>query len=480
MNGITIVGLGPGDGRYLTREAWQVLVSAETLYLRTKDHPVIDDLPAGLDIHSFDALYEASADFETVYAEIVRTIVDLGQREAVVYAVPGHPYIAEATVLGIIDSAEKHAIPVTVIAGLSFIEPALAAVRYDGLNGLQLFDAIDIARFEHPPINPDTPVLLGQVYSRFMAAEVKLALMRIYPDDHPVQLIHAAGNQQEQVEPVPLYAIDHSELIRNLTCLFIPALPLVASIESFAETIAVLRGPDGCPWDREQTPQSMRAGFIEEVAEAIEALDLDDMEALCDELGDVLLHIVFQAQMAAETGEFTLTDIVAGIDAKIKRRHPHVWGDVVVRDLNDLNKTWEAIKAQEKPSTGNATLGNISDVLPALARSQKIQNRVAKIGFDWPTVDGVWGKLEEETAELKAADSAENRHQELGDLLFVAVNLARWHDVDAEIALRDANQRFMRRFQTVEALATQRELLLTAMNIDEIEKLWQESKSIVG
>jgi tetrapyrrole methylase family protein/MazG family protein len=476
MNGITIVGLGPGDGRYLTREAWDILSSAETVFVRTADHPAVLALPDHVTVVSFDAVYASSADFESVYIRIVADIVERGARQSVIYAVPGHPFVAEATVQGIVNSAETQGIPVTVIAGLSFIEPVLSALHYDGLDGLQLFDAIDIARFSHPPLNPDFPLLLGQVYSRWMAGDLKLALMRIYPESHSVTLVHDAGTEAQQLENVPLYAIDHSEHIRNLTCLFVPALPAISSLAGFAESIAVLRGPDGCPWDREQTPQSMRAGFIEEVAEAIEALDADDPDALREELGDVLLHVVFQAQLAAESDEFTLTDVIAGIDAKIKRRHPHVWGDAVISDTAELVKTWEAIKAQEKHSTPDSTLANISGILPALARSQKIQNRVKKVGFDWASVDGVWQKVYEEIAELQSADSSDARHAEFGDILFAIVNLGRWLDIEAEIALRDANERFIRRFQIVEQLAGQRGQSLAALQIEQLEALWQEAK----
>lgn len=473
---ITIIGLGPGDARFVTREAWELLARADRVFVRTVDHPVVAQLPGSVEVIGFDDLYVASADFEAVYTQIVATLLELAQQQPIIYAVPGHPNVGEATVSGIVASASP-GIGVRIVAGLSFIEPVLTAVGYDGMNGLQLFDAIDIARFDHPPLNPDTPALLGQVFSRFMASELKLALMRIYPDEHPVTLVHEAGGIQESIESTFLYAIDRSEHIRNLTCLYIPPLPHVGSLAGFAQTIAILRGPDGCPWDREQTPQSMRAGFIEEVAEVIEALDADDMDALREELGDVLLHIVFQAQIAAEVDEFTLTEVVAEIDAKIKRRHPHVWGDAVVNDIDDLVKSWEAIKAQENSSTALSALDNISGTLPALARAQKIQKRVGKVGFDWSTIDEVWQKVDEEIAELHSAETPEQRHAELGDMLFAIVNVARWLDIDAEIALRDSNQRFITRFHTVERLAADRDLVLTQLGIEQLEALWQEAKT---
>jgi tetrapyrrole methylase family protein / MazG family protein len=173
-------------------------------------------------------------------------------------------------------------------------------------------------------------------------------------------------------------------------------------MSALAETVAVLRSPEGCPWDREQTPQSMRSGLLEEAIEVLTALDENDPEALCEELGDLLLHVVMQAQMAAEADEFKLTDVVAGIETKLKRRHPHVWGDWQVSDTGEVLRNWDQIKQAEKgEERPSSLLSNVPELLPALAQSQKIQNKVGKIGFDWPDVAGVWDKLTEEIAELR-------------------------------------------------------------------------------
>lgn len=473
---ITIVGLGPGDGRMLTREAWEVLVSAETLYLRTQDHPAVADLPSTLTWHSFDAVYAAQSDFEAVYAHIVGEILRLGQLGPVCYGVPGHPFIGEATVQGIVAGAREQGLSVRIVAGLSFVEPALTAVGVDGLDGLQILDAIDVARREYPVLLPDMPLLLGQVYSRWLASDLKLTLMRAYPDEHRVYLIHAAGSAGQLVETLPLYAIDRSPHIRNLTALYVPPLPLVSSLPGFAETVAILRSPHGCPWDREQTSQSLREGFLEEAAEVLDALDKGDMEALREELGDVVLHVVMQAQIATEMDEFTLTEVLAGIDAKIKRRHPHVWGEAVVHNIEQLLDNWEAIKAQEKPAQATSLLHNVPLALPALARAQKIQQRVARIGFDWPDIGGVWAKLQEEIGELQAAETTGERSAELGDVLFVLANLARWLKLDAESALREANLRFTRRFQQMERLANERGQAIVQLPQDALESLWQEVK----
>jgi len=475
--GITVVGLGPGDGRFLTREAWQVLAEAGTVYLRTKRHPAVADLPGSVTLVSFDAIYETAVNFESVYAQIVAELLRLAEAGPVVYAVPGHPHVGESTVTALETAAQAAGVPVRIVPGLSFVEPMLTAVGYDGLDGLQLFDAVEMLAFHYPPLNPDVPLLLGQVYSRLVASDLKLVLTAVYPEEHPVHLIHAAGLAGQSVEQVPLYAIDHSEQISHLTSLYVPALPYKASLPALAETVAVLRSPDGCPWDREQTPQSMRADFLEEAGEVLEALDTYDDEGLQEELGDMFYHLVMQTQMASEEEIFRLSDVIAGIEAKLKRRHPHVWGDWEAADTAAVLRNWEKIKQDEKGGQPASLLDNIPVALPALARSQKIQHKVAKVGFDWPNVAGVYEKLQEELAELRAAVTPAERQAELGDILFVLVNLARWLDVDAESALREANLRFARRFQAVEQLAAARQIDLKQLDLAALDALWEEVKT---
>jgi len=356
----------------------------------------------------------------------------------------------------------------------------LTAVHVDALDGLQLFDAIELATFHIPPLNPDVPLMLGQVYSRLLASEVKMTLTSIYPDEHQVFLVHAAGSNAEVVESVPLYAIDRSEQVDHLTSLYVPPLPFVASLTGLAETVAILRSPNGCPWDQEQTPQSLREGFLEEASEVLAALDEDDVDGLREELGDMFYHLVMQVQMAMENEDFRLSEVIAGIDAKLKYRHPHVWGNWQVENSDEVVLNWEMLKEKEKgENTPESLLDNIPVAMPALARAQKIQRRVKKVGFDWPDISGVYEKLVEELAEVQAATTPEEQMAEMGDVLFAAVNVARWLDVDAESALREANLRFGRRFRIVEQLAEERGLKLVEMDIDALELLWQEVKELL-
>ncbi len=483
--GITIVGLGPGDGRYLTREAWDVLTQAPEVWLRTAKHPAVDDLPTELKRQSFDHLYERATEFDEVYNTITKTLIELGKDGEVVYAVPGHPHVGESTVTRLQVAAQEQEVELHFVAGLSFVEPCLTAAGIDGMDGLQVHDALDVARLYYPAVNPDFPLLIGQVYSRMVASDLKEVLTAVYPEEHPVVLMHGAGSEQELIERVCLYEIDHSETTSYLTSLYVPPMEAKSDMSAFADIIAVLRSPEGCPWDQKQTMQSMRDGFLEEMAEVIDALDRNDLDNLQEELGDLLLHIVMQAQMAAEDELFNLSDVIGGIYAKIIRRHPHVWGTTSVDGSDDVVLNWEEIKAQEKAAKGlpepefESVLDGMQKILPALAQSQKLQKRVRKVGFDWQDIEGVYAKIQEEIEEIRDAKTPEDLLEEVGDLLFISVNLASWVGVDAEIALREANLKFEKRFREVERLAHIEQQKLIDLPEQELLKLWLRAKTIV-
>lgn len=476
---INIVGLGPGDPLWITRRAWDVLETSREVYLRTDQHPAVAKLPPGPRYISFDSLYEEKDEFVEVYHAIVDRLLDLAVEGAdVVYAVPGDPTVGEATVARLRAVGKGEGVSVCVIHGVSFIEPCLAALEIDALDGLYVGDSLDIAYAHHPPFSPDRPALLGQVYSRMVAADLKLVLMNQYPDEHFVSFIHAAGTGQCVVEGLPLHEIDRSDRIAALSALYVPPLPAPAAFESFQETVAHLRAPDGCPWDREQTHQSLRPHLLEEAYEALTALDAGDLNALREELGDLLLQIVLHAQIATEQGSFRMADVIAAIQDKIIRRHPHVFEAVEVGDVDEVLHNWEALKAAERERSGSegGLLEGVPRGLPALAQALEIQARVARVGFDWADIEGVLQKVQEESDEFLRAEGDRARFDELGDLLFALVNFARWHELDPESSLREANRRFRERFHSVESLARRQGKRLQEMTLDEMDELWEQAK----
>jgi tetrapyrrole methylase family protein / MazG family protein len=480
---ITIVGLGPGAIDDLTQRAWRCLEAAPVVYLRTREHPLVPDLPPGPDYRSFDALYAAAGTFDAVYDEIAATLVALGATTDVVYAVPGDPGVGEATTARIQALAREQQIPVALIHGVSFIEPMLGMLGLDALDGLQIVDGLEaVAMRHHPPLNPALPALVAQVYSRQVASDVKLTLMNQYPDAFEVTLVHAAGTGDDALEVLPLHQIDQSTRIAHLTSLYVPALGPRASFEAFQETIAHLRAPEGCPWDRKQTHLSLRPYLLEETCEVLEALDAEDDDALAEELGDLMLQILLHVQIATEGGSFQMADVIERHITKLVRRHPHVWGDTDVGgSAEQVKSNWDAIKAQEKLAGGarqSSILDGLPRELPALAASAKLQARAASVGFDWPDIAGVEAKLQEEVAELLAATECEDRIAEAGDLLFVIVNLLRWlGQDDPESVLRAANRKFRRRFTAMEAQLSAEGRSFDDLDLDGMNRLWDAAKA---
>ncbi len=479
MPGITLLGLGPGDPNQLTREAWDVLSSADEIYLRTRQHPTVGGLPPSTKIHSFDDLYEDGESFDEVYAAITQKMLELGRRsQGVIYAVPGHPFVAESTCPEIARLARDEGLDVRVVEAVSFLEPTFSALGLDPYPRLTLFDALTLGQAHVPAFAPDKPVLIAQIYSRLVASEVKSTLNAIYPDEHPVRLIHAAGTKNQIVEDIALYEIDRSEHIGLLTSLYVPSLSEGTSFESFQEIVAHLRAPDGCPWDKEQTHETLRKHLLEESYEAIAAIDSGDFDSMREEFGDLLLQIMLNSQIASEEGEFTVNDVVKGIYDKIIRRHPHVFGDVKVDGVDGVLQNWEKLKQKERKDRKEekGMLDGVPLSLPALSQAQEYQDRAARVGFDWPEIEGVLDKVREEIEEIKRAETDFELADEIGDLFFVLVNLARWKKIDAESALRGTNIKFKKRFGFVEKGAKKQGRNLSDMKLEEMDVLWDEAK----
>jgi tetrapyrrole methylase family protein/MazG family protein len=245
--------------------------------------------------------------------------------------------------------------------------------------------------------------------------------------------------------------------------------------ETLVEIIARLRGPNGCPWDKEQTHASLRANLLSECYEVLEALDKGDMAQLGEELGDLLLQIVLHAQIAKDSGEFEIGDVIKSITAKIIRRHPHIFGTAKVKDAEEVMHNWEALKKEER-TEGVSMLEGVPKDMPALAYALEISRRAVRVGFEWENIEGVIDKLAEEIREIKEARGREEKEREYGDLLFTLVNVARWEGFDAEAALREANRKFFKRFTRMEELCRRRGLDFIKLSFKEKDELWEEAK----
>ena len=250
------------------------------------------------------------------------------------------------------------------------------------------------------------------------------------------------------------------------------------TLDDLIEIVRILRAPGGCPWDGEQTHQSIRRNLLEEAYEAAEAIDQDDSEGMKEELGDVLLQVVFHASIEADAGRFDLNDVADGVCRKLIYRHPHVFGDVSVHSTGEVLSNWEELKKREKgQSTQADTLDSVARTLPALWRAEKVQKKAAKVGFDWNDVSGAMDKLSEETDELRRAIAGDgDPFEELGDLLFAAVNAARFLSVDPEDALQAASDKFAARFRRVEEQVLASGRRMEEMTLSELDSVWEQIK----
>lgn len=398
--GITIIGLGPGDPRLLTVAAADILAAADRVWLRTADHSSISAIPSSCLITACDDLYRAHETFEAVYLAIAERLIGEARARNVVYAVPGDPAVGETSVRILCRLADEAGVTCRIVPGVSFIGPTLSALGWDALDGLQIADGTALAARHHPDIDPERPALIAQVYSRLVASDIKLGLLARFPDDHPVTIVSGAGEAgsdgkaadpfaESRTITLPLRDLDRDEVFDDVTTLAVPPLPAGSSMLGFAEVVARLRAPDGCPWDQEQTHESLRQYVIEEAFETLEAIDADDPAALSEELGDLLLQVVLHAQIASEYGEFTLTDVIRGIHDKLVRRHPHVFGDALAETADDVLRNWEQLKAEEKrgrlaagavdrsPDTAAGAIGEALRVLVEIAAKRGVDAETA-------------------------------------------------------------------------------------------------------
>ena len=338
---------------------------------------------------------------------------------------------------------------------------------------LVLLEARTLSSAHVPPYPPNMPVLLLGVASRELALHIKIVLLTTYPPDHVIQVTDHGKMMEEKLKE--LDEDNYSET----TNWFIPSLEEGTSFEAFAEIIAHLRAPNGCPWDREQTHESLRKHLLEESYETIAAIDSGDFNSIREEFGDLLLQVVLQAQIANEEGQFNVNQVIQGIYSKLIRRHPHVFGDLKLDGVQGVLANWEKLKEAERKNNGQKEKGLLDGVpvaLPALSQAQEYQDRAARVGFDWAQIEGVLDKVKEEIEEIKNAETDFELASEIGDLFFALVNVARWKHVDAESALRSTNKKFKERFGYVEREAKNAGRNLSDLNLEEMDVLWNQAK----
>ena len=508
MGMITIVGLGPGAVGHLSLETMSIMQGCEQVILRTAVHPTVAELAKqGVKYTSCDDLYEAGASFEEVYQNVVTRVLTAAHKGDVVYAVPGSPLVAEKTVVLLREQAKAQNLELAIKPSMSFLDLAYVALGIDPIAGLRIIDAQDFGAIADAG---QYPLMITQVYSQLVASDLKIALMENLPDEYELYFLRNMGLEDEECRPVKLFELDRQPKIDHLTSVYIPpmgedenmpcgimafgedeeeeAVENMVDTDSFddvdiqplVDVMRTLREPGGCPWDREQTHASIRSNMIEEVYEYLEAVDAEDTEGMREELGDILMQIVFHARMAEEAGRFDLQDVIDEVVDKLIRRHPHVFGETKVTGSDEVLVNWEAIKKTEKTERKHV-LDGVTQGLPALLRAYKLQSKAAKVGFDWPDVKGVWDKVQEELAELQEALASGDRaaaENELGDVLFALVNYARHQKIEPEVALNGTNNRFAKRFAHVESCVEESGKAWQDFSLDELDQFWDEAKRL--
>ena len=480
MRHLTVVTLGPGNPAYLTRQAEKALREAKHLILRTARHRAVDWLRAeGIDFRDFDAFYDRYDSFDEMHRAMAEALWAEAGKHALTFAVQ------DATTDGAVRCLRETRpgdAELRVLPGISAADVALAEAGVPG-DGWLIVPASDIAQ-----VTPDPawPLLVTEIDDRILAGEVKLRLSAFYGDEAPVMFCPSTAKTARKPVEIPLCDLDRQPSYDHTVCAAVPPVGLMErdrfGFEDLVRVMARLRGEGGCPWDGAQTHESLRKYLLEEAYEAAGAIDENDMDHLADELGDVLLQIVFHADIGRAAGEFDITDVTSAICRKMIRRHTHIFGADHCETAEQVSDNWERIKREERRQQSQTeVLRDVSKALPSLTRAAKVQKKAAQVGFDWDSAAEALPKVSEEAGEVRAElDAGRDPNGELGDLLFACVNVARLAGADPEEALTAATEKFIRRFAAMEKAILADGKALQDMTLPEMDVYWDRVKREQG
>jgi len=475
-NKITILGLGPDNIDLLTVKANEILQSEHRIVFRTSVCEAAKYLDSkNIKYESADFLYEAAEDFSSLEKSIAEHIVNLAKEDDIVYAVPGSGVYNDGSVDMLCAMYEN----IEIIAGVATDAYIISKnIPKDISSGIVTIPA---AMLNDASINTRLPLIVSALDDQYTLSEVKITLSEKYTDEHPVKIISA-----ESTHDILLYEIDRGYDVDHNTILFVSPKQNDEKHDLYdlRRIFRKLRAPGGCPWDREQDHQSLKRYLIEECAEVLDAIDHNDMDELKDELGDVLLQIMFHSTIAEERGDFDIYSVISNLSRKLVFRHPHVFADVDVADSKEVLDNWDEIKKKQRNNKSEAEImKKYPQNLNALIRAQKVQERAAKVGFDWNSADGAIQKVGEELEEVikeHKEHNIDNIVKELGDLLFAVVNVCRMYGVLSEFTLNEATSKFITRFEVMEKDIKAQNLAFEDMTLEQMDIFWESAKNKVA
>ncbi|MCI6377109.1 MAG: nucleoside triphosphate pyrophosphohydrolase [Clostridiales bacterium] len=477
MNRLTIVTLGTGGDMFLTRGVERALKQAERVVLRTRRHPMAEVLRAeGVAFETLDALYDECGDFDTFNRAAAVHLLALCDKEPVCYAVSDAAFDMTVSTLQRLKPRDAS---VVVLPGVSHADRCLAMVE-GAPASVRLYAA---AEFEAARVSPGEALLLMELHSRECAGDCKLKLMELLPDETDV--VFFTGDEQTGELGslcIPLYELDRQPVYDHLTAAYVPAVPMARRARyDMDDLIAVmkrLRAPDGCPWDREQTYESLLPSLLEESYEYIQAVREGDIDHMYDELGDVLLQVVFHAEIARQHGDFDILDVTSAICQKMIERHTHIFGAERAETSEEVLDNWEALKRRQRGIATHAqAMENVSTGLSPLLRAVKVQSKAHKAGFDYPDAAGALSKVYEEADEVaQCLHDDRDAEEELGDLLFSAASVCRLLGKDPDIALYSAVNKFISRFRNMENEINKSEKCFEHLTLSEMDVYWNAGK----
>lgn len=475
MNTIQIIGLGAGGEEDLTIRAHKALLEKIPTFVRTDRHPLVKELRKSINIVSFDDYFEKYETFDQVYENILHTLLEEARQHGKInYCTAGSPYFGDVVTKKLVNEY-KGQINTIIIDGMSFLDKCIKLSGYADYKNIKILDCLEADEFS---FDLNSLNIITQVYDRDLASNLKLSLMETYTEDTYALIIDVLENN---VKKIPVFLLDQEKNYGFSTYFCILPIEIsnnrVYNVSNLLRLTKKLRGPDGCPWDKKQTHDSIRQHLIEEAYEVVDAIDNNDVDNLLEELGDLLFQVVFHAQLAAEEGYFNFTDVVTKVCNKMYFRHPHVFGDVKADNIEEALISWENSKLKEKKlTTYTDNLKNVPKALSPLSRSYKVQKRAAEVGFDWSDAQGALLKVKEELLEFIEAyedHNIDNMEEEFGDLLFALVNFARFEKINPDIALNRTINKFIDRFEYIEKNSGKD---LKEMTLKEMDELWEKSK----